>query len=186
MAKSHQIGLAPQRHPSGPLVAFVAATALLAAIGAVAARSASPIGLWNATPSEPEGLYIRSTLPPAVGTIIAFHLPEPAFSYVDRAMPYLRTRSVLKSVAAGSGDEVCAGSGGLVINGLRRGPIAVRDSQGRDLPHWTGCRRLRADELFVFSARVPNSFDSRYFGPVRRDAVLGVYRRVAPRSGEGA
>ena len=27
-------------------------------------------------------------------------------------------------------------------------------------------RSLGGDEVFVFSARVPNSFDSRYFGPV--------------------
>jgi len=33
--------------------------------------------------------------------------------------------------------------------------------------------------LFVFSARVPNSFDSRYYGPVRRSDVMGSYRRLA-------
>jgi type IV secretory pathway protease TraF len=27
----------------------------------------------------------------------------------------------------------------------------------------------------MFSDRVPNSFDSRYYGPVQRAAMLGVY-----------
>ncbi len=35
---------------------------------------------------------------------------------------------------------------------------------------------MAADEYFVFSNRVPNSFDSRYFGPISRAAILGVYR----------
>jgi type IV secretory pathway protease TraF len=36
------------------------------------------------------------------------------------------------------------------------------------------------DEIFVFSARAPNSFDSRYYGPIHRADVLGSYRLVAP------
>jgi type IV secretory pathway protease TraF len=79
-------------------------------------------------------------------------------------------------VAAGPGDEVCTVTGRLRIDGRDRAPIAVRDSFGLTLPRWSGCRRLGPDELFVFSDRVPNSFDSRYFGPVNRSTVVGVYR----------
>lgn len=166
-------------------VALVAALALLAITGVAAARSTTPLALWNTTPSEPEGLYLRSTELPGKGAIIAFRLPEPGFAYVDDAMPYLRRQSLLKAVAAGQGDLVCIGPDGLAINGVHLGPIAARDSRGRLLPHWIGCRRLGSDELFVFSARVPNSFDSRYFGPVSRSAVLGVYRLVGPNGGAG-
>ncbi len=35
---------------------------------------------------------------------------------------------------------------------------------------------MASDEYFVFSDRVPNSFDSRYFGPISRAAIIGVYR----------
>jgi type IV secretory pathway protease TraF len=41
------------------------------------------------------------------------------------------------------------------------------------LPHWDGCRTLQADELFLLMAAVPDSFDSRYFGPVSLSAVIG-------------
>jgi type IV secretory pathway protease TraF len=68
-----------------------------------------------------------------------------------------------------------------VINGRDLAPIASRDGEGRALPRWTACRQLGPDELFVFSARVPNSFDSRYFGPVSRTAVMGVFNPLLTR-----
>jgi len=36
---------------------------------------------------------------------------------------------------------------------------------------------LRTDELFVLGD-TPGSFDSRYFGPIRRAQVEGVYRET--------
>ncbi|MDH3770929.1 MAG: S26 family signal peptidase [Nitrospirota bacterium] len=41
---------------------------------------------------------------------------------------------------------------------------------------WTACQVLGADRYFAFSDWVPNSFDSRYFGPVDADEITGVYR----------
>jgi type IV secretory pathway protease TraF len=76
-------------------------------------------------------------------------------------------------------------TGRLRINGRDRAPIAVRDSCGVTLPRWTGCRRLGTSELFVFSDRVPNSFDSRYFGPIDRTSVVGVYKPVFASRGGG-
>jgi type IV secretory pathway protease TraF len=44
---------------------------------------------------------------------------------------------------------------------------------------WTGCRRLRDDEIAVYSDHV-DSYDSRYFGPVTQDQIMGVYRLILP------
>jgi len=41
------------------------------------------------------------------------------------------------------------------------------------LPIWQDCRRLAADELFI-----PTSFDGRYYGPIERARVVGVYRMI--------
>jgi type IV secretory pathway protease TraF len=41
------------------------------------------------------------------------------------------------------------------------------------LAAWPGCRVLRRDEVFLFAAGNVASFDSRYFGPVGREAILG-------------
>jgi conjugative transfer signal peptidase TraF len=157
------------------LAPFVVAGA--AVVATVAATS--PAVLVNRSPSEPPGFYVRDNDPIGPGKIIAFKTPDAAFPYADATMPYLHRRPLLKAVAAGPGDLVCTTSNQLVINGRTLAPIARHDPQGRALPRWRGCRRMASDELFVFSARVPNSFDSRYYGPVRRSDVMGSYRRLA-------
>lgn len=155
----------------------IAAGLLAVGLAALAALSqGGPVLLANTTASEPKGLYVRRFAPVRVGALIAFATPAPAFPYADYRLGYLRTRPLLKAVAAGPGDLVCTASGRLVINGADRAAIARVDGEGRALPRWNGCRRLGADELFAFSDRVPNSFDSRYFGPVSRGAVIGVFR----------
>ena len=157
---------------------WIIAAALITVIGALAA--VKPTLLLNHSPSEPPGLYVRAGRDLGVGSIIAFRTPSAAFPYADLSMAYLHHRPLLKAVAAGPGDTVCTTDGELIINGRATAPIATRDRQGRALPRWQGCRRMAEDELFVFSARVPNSFDSRYYGPVHRTDVLGSYRWVAP------
>lgn len=147
-------------------------------VATLATNPLHPVVLFNATPSEPAGLYAASLAPVRVGELVAFKAPAAAFPYADRKLGYLRHTLMLKGVAAGPGDRVCAATNRLVINGQDRAPIATRDGEGRALPRWTACRRLGPDELFVFSARVPNSFDSRYFGPIAREAVVGVFRPV--------
>ena len=160
--------------PDAALFAL-AGLAILAALG-----GGRPWILTNRTPSEPLGLYMASTARPAVGRIIAFRTPSAAFPYASAHLAYLRHTPLLKALAAGPGDAVCTLSGRLVINGHDRAAIAQRDSAGRPLPRWTGCRRLRPQEWFVFSDRVPNSFDSRYYGPIPQASLLGVYDLLFP------
>ncbi len=150
----------------------------VAPIGAAAILAASlphPILLWNQTASEPEGLYLRSFATPRPGVIIAFKSPAAAFPYADRRMGYLHRVPILKAVAAGESDRVCTTDGVLAINGRPRGPVLTHDSHGDRLPAWRGCRALARGEVFVFSDRVPNSFDSRYYGPIDQTTILGVF-----------
>ncbi|HTX51087.1 MAG TPA: S26 family signal peptidase [Caulobacteraceae bacterium] len=153
---------------------LAAALAVLLAVGSVG----PPQLLFNHTASEPFGFYWRTGAGPSVGALVAFMAPPAALPYADAHLPALRREPILKTIAAGPGDRVCADGRSLAINGVVRGRIADRDGAGRALPHWAGCRTLRPGELFVFSARVPNSFDSRYFGPIPTRAVLGVYTRL--------
>ncbi len=145
----------------------------------VLASSFGPMLLWNRTESEPLGLYARTGRAPGVGSLIAFPAPAAAFPYADGHMGYLRRVPILKHVAAVSGDQVCTAHDRLAINGRVRAPILRQDRRGAALPRWDGCRRLRDGEVFVFSDRIPNSFDSRYFGPVNRAEIVGVFRPLA-------
>lgn len=78
-------------------------------------------------------------------------------------------------LAAGPGSRVCALDQVLLINGRQMGPIWPRDRAGRPLPHWEGCLTLGPGEFLAYSERIPNSFDSRYYGPVGQADLIGAY-----------
>jgi type IV secretory pathway protease TraF len=83
----------------------------------------------------------------------------------------------MKPIVAGPGDHVCLHiPNGLYLNGARIAQVVMKDGAGRSLPLWHGCRRLRADEVFTLSTHAETSFDSRYYGPIERASILGVYR----------
>ena len=134
----------------------------------------------NTSPSVAPGLYLRSASEPAVGRIIDFRIP-------DFARPYVQERTgnngenwyILKPIAAGPGDRVDTTGEWLVIDGhkMARMPPPT-DSNGRPLPVWRQCRVLGADEFFVFSDRIPNSFDSRCYGPILRQHIETVRRAL--------
>lgn len=153
------------------------------AFGSIAALAIAsvygPWVLWNRTDSEPIGVYARTLQRPEIGRLIAFQAPPAAFPYADGRMSYLRRVPILKQIAAVEGDLVCARDGVLAINGQPVAPVYKRDPRGRALPQWNGCRRLQAAEYFVYSDRIPNSFDSRYYGPIPGKRVLGVYQPLA-------
>ena len=159
-----------------PRVAIVGAAALGAFMLAQVANEHGALFLQNDSPSEPEGLYVRTNETPAVGRLVTFMAPPPAAAYVGRRLPNLRRTPVLKVLSAGPGSLVCTTSKRLVIDGQAMAAVAARDRYGQPLPQWNGCRRLGTGEWFAYSDRVPNSFDSRYFGPIRTDQVIAVYR----------
>lgn len=147
----------------------------------LSAVARGPVLLYNPSPSLPIGYYLRASAPPAKGRIIAFHVPAMGRAYATAHIPYVVRGAIIKTVVAAAGDQVCAGDQ-LKINGRVVAPIAKLDRQGRALPQWRGCRVLRRDEYFVFSNRIPNSFDSRYYGPVAQSEVIGTFRPLWTRT----
>ena len=135
----------------------------------------TPWLLYNPSPSEPIGFYRASFAAPTPGQLISFKVPERGRAYAAHHLAYVLRNSILKEIAAGQGSTVCADHGTLSIDGRARAIIADHDQQGALLPHWQGCQLLGAGEYFVFSNRIPNSYDSRYYGPVSSHEVLGVY-----------
>jgi conjugative transfer signal peptidase TraF len=138
----------------------------------------APWLLYNRTPSMPTGFYLYWGRHAHRGDIVAFALPPAAQEYARRRGETTQLL-LLKHVLAVGGDFVSTLNGELSVNGLLIGPIAAVDSAGRRLPQWIAARRLDADELLVGSAAL-RSFDSRYFGPIPVDQVIGVYRPLTP------
>jgi type IV secretory pathway protease TraF len=133
----------------------------------------------NGTRSLPRGLYVRTFEPIRRGAIVWFPLPAAMRSYVA-AFPGAAAwfdrpaNGLLKHVVGLAGDVICRGGDGVFsLNGRALGRVPA--ASGRPLPAWQGCRRLGPAELAVFSDRIPDSLDSRLYGPVAA-ADAHVYR----------
>jgi conjugative transfer signal peptidase TraF len=134
----------------------------------------APRLLWNASASAPIGLYaVHPTDDPHVGELVAILPPEPlarwmaARHYVPLGIP------LLKHVAAKAGQQVCRHGVDILIDGKVAATAKLRDSHGRPMPQWRGCRRLQSGELFLLNRSVPDSLDSRYFGPLPAARMIG-------------
>lgn len=130
---------------------------------------------YNASPSVEIGFYVRVTEGPEIGQFAEFPLPLffrtvyphcPIFNQADMM--------ILKPIAAGPGDLVDTTGDWLFINDQRMARIKTQDTEGRPVPVWRARRVLGKDEFFMFSSRVPNSLDSRYFGPIHRHRIRAV------------
>jgi conjugative transfer signal peptidase TraF len=155
----------------GPLLPLAALAGLTPDPG----RGPAPLVI-NESPSLARGLYRHD--PGAgfdLGTLVVLPPPVPARAYLARLGVPAEAR-LLKRVAAGPGDRVCATGSRLTVAG-RPVPVLARDGLGRPLPRLSGCRALGPGEVFVLGD-TPTSFDSRYFGPVSEGAILGAYRTV--------
>lgn len=145
-------------------------------LGLAAHTRSAPRLLVNESHSLPRGLYRWVAAAPQRGDVVAIRPPAAARAYLASlgAPPDL---ALLKRVVAIGGALLCQDGDGMRWPGGATAPVANRDRTGRDLPNWRGCRRLGRDELLVMGDSL-SSFDSRYFGPVNRGAVTGVYREV--------
>lgn len=116
--------------------------------------------------------------PLSVDSIVLVPLPAEAAALAAQR-GYLPTRvPLLKRIGAMAPQEVCIVGRSVRIDGVPVAAVLPADRFGRPLPSWQQCRRLEPGELFLLSVTNPASFDSRYFGPVRASAVLGVAHPV--------
>lgn len=143
----------------------------------------------NHTPSLPMGLWrVRPVVGPIlVGQIASFCPPDSDVFRLARQRGYLNAGAcpggfepMLKPVVAVAGDYVEITAGGVAVNGHLVGNSAAlhRDSQGREMP-WLAPRSfvVAEGELWLISSYNSRSFDSRYFGPLSVQKVLGIALR---------
>ena len=147
----------------------------LAALAWAAFVQPLPRLVYNPSDSVPIGWYrIGSSDALHVGAIVLTTLP-PDVAALAAQRRYLPARvPLLKRVGAVAPQHVCVFDALVWIDGVPVAAALPVDRLGRPLPSWPHCRRLEAGELFLLSSTNPVSFDSRYFGPVRAAAVIGV------------
>ena len=126
----------------------------------------------NTTNSLPKGLYVTTRnrdaplvefCPPGIfSTLSVMRGYRPPGVCADGAAP------LLKPVIAKSGDTVILAAEGIQVNG-RLVPNTVPqhvDSLGRTLTAWPFGTYAVAPQSIWVASRHPDSFDSRYFGPI--------------------
>jgi len=156
--------------PAGVLAALVLGVALVAASTLPLSRRI----IYNPTPSAPVGWYTVAPVDAlqALDIVLAW-LPEGSAAVADERQYLPRGVPILKEIGAREGQSVCVADGGVSIDGMTVAHARLRDGAGRALTAWKGCRLLAAGELFLLSRSSEASFDSRYFGPIMQDAVIG-------------
>jgi conjugative transfer signal peptidase TraF len=130
-----------------------------------------PLLVWNVSPSMPIGLYRASLSKPDTGDLVLIEPPS-GFMRLALERDYL-TRPVpfVKEIAAAAGDTVCRQGRAISLGGVAFAQAMDADAEGRPLPAWEGCRVLNKNEVFVLGSHA-GSFDSRYFGPIPRAAIV--------------
>ena len=156
----------------------IACTVAVAALALPAALHPIPRLIWNASASAPIGLYrVNPSGSIRRGDLVLATPPDAARrlaaerGYLPAGVP------LVKRVVAISGDLVCVDGAEVRMAGHHVARTLSADRQGRPLPQWDGCRSLLDGEVFLLMTEVPDSFDSRYFGPVERGQIIG---RLAP------
>ncbi len=142
----------------------------------------------NTTHSIPVGLYWTSAAPISNGDYVMF-CPPPSKLFDDaKQRGYIRAGRcpggygpLMKRIIARESDYVGFSEVGLVVNGKlleMSGPMAT-DDQGATLPVYRRAyTALKPGEAVVMGQLNPESFDSRYFGPIRLSHIESVIRPV--------
>ena len=140
----------------------------------VAPGHRSPLLIYNGSPSAPVGFYLRAGHTPSLGDYVIVRTVDAAPAYARERGFDDRSDRFIKRVAAVAGARVCA-RGNQVSVGSIVVTRYVRDDVRRPLPAWQGCRLLDPDEVFLLGD-TDDSFDSRYWGPLRRSQIDGAWR----------
>jgi signal peptidase I len=128
---------------------------------------------------------------PSVGDVVVFHPPvgadaaqcgaprhkDPATGEIDqvctKATPKKEDTNFIKRVVAGPGDTIAVRGGNVVLNGKRQKEDFIRPCGGGDVCDLPREFRVPADHYFMMGDNRGESDDSRYWGPVPRDWIIG-------------
>lgn len=137
----------------------------------------------NPSPSLPIGLYAHTADPDA--ELVEFCPPEPYASlaiqrgYRTAGVCHDGATPLLKPIVARQGDWVEVSAAGVRVNGRLLPNSAPRptDTSGRPMPTAAyPAQQVPPGRVWVVSTYNARSFDSRYFGPIRDQAITAKAR----------
>jgi conjugative transfer signal peptidase TraF len=153
------------------LLTMLAAGAVV--LSTIGAKPASHY-VWNASASVPIGLYrLRPAGELAVTELVAVQPREPLATFLADGGYLPRGIPMLKRVLALPGQTVCRDRNAITVDKIEMGVARERDSRGRPLPIWQGCRVIAEGEVFLMNWESADSLDGRYFGVMPTTAIVG-------------
>jgi conjugative transfer signal peptidase TraF len=154
-----------------------------AVIGITAVIAPAPGLMWNATASVPTGLYmVHRQDRYQLGELVAVEPPKPLAIWLARRGYLPIGVPLMKHVAGIPGQMLCRRGVTISVDERTLGDARLRDSRGRPLPRWSGCRRIPVGSLFLMNAGVPDSLDGRYFGPLPATTIVGLATPILTRA----
>lgn len=154
---------------SSPLNLMIFITALLLAGSWIPQRFTVTI-----TPSLRHRIYLLDRAPSKEQMVHnAYVLFELNSKYLEGA----KTQKALKQVACAEGDTLTVKEGYYYCNDTYLGQAKEDSLKGEKLSHFEFEGEIPKDRLFVFGTHV-DSFDSRYFGFVRKEDVIAIAHPV--------
>jgi conjugative transfer signal peptidase TraF len=164
--------LIKQRCPFRPLLLSIGS--ILAVAYCVKMLSALGYGITYAvTASMPNGFYLL--LPPKNlhrYDIVEFHPPPSDLIFLHQHNLIPKNGRLIKYVFAIPHDKICRENRTILVNGKKIGNVFAKTTAGVQLPQYAFCGSLGEKQYFLLSNKVPNSFDSRYFGPIMEHDII--------------
>jgi conjugative transfer signal peptidase TraF len=153
--------------------------AIATSVGALAAELPAffhplPKLIWNASASVPIGLYaVRPAGALRVTELVVVQPPSALATFLDERHYLPKGAPMLKRILALPGQTVCRADRTITVDGIAMGEALDRDSRGRPLPSWQGCRRVPVGDAFLMNRKSEDSFDGRYFGLLPVTTIVG-------------
>jgi conjugative transfer signal peptidase TraF len=137
--------------------------------------------IYNKSNSAPVGWYhLDPNTHYYLGSKVAAFAPEHARELASERGYLPMHIPLLKTIWAVSGDQFCVRDGTLFVGTGLRVSIDKKDQMGRAMPQLEGCHLLGKAEFLLLSTDVQASWDSRYFGPVSRENIIGKVTYLGP------
>jgi conjugative transfer signal peptidase TraF len=137
------------------------------------ASGVSPRFIWNASASVPTGLYaVEPASRLQLNDLVVVRPPEGVAAFLAEGGYLPRGVPILKHILALPGQTVCRFGSAISVDAVAVGDARERDSHGRALPFWWGCRVVAEGDVFLMN-RSADSFDGRYFGPLPAASIVG-------------
>lgn len=142
----------------------------------------------NTNPSIPVGIYQLQKKSPQKNDYVSFCPPTNSIfimaikrGYLQQGYCFNKTLPMMKKIIAVQGDTIHIGQNGIYVNNqiIKDSQPYKVDGNNQPLPQLTIKNYiLKNNEFLMFGENNLRSFDSRYFGTIHEQQIIGVLKPI--------